>query len=221
MKYINYFKPCLKKQYLETIGRDFCIFFNSEGISFAEILTPIVEVSLAQFFFHLQLRRHLLCGGLIISFTEVFLISNCGGISFAEVVLTPIAGASPLRRFLSSPIAGVSPLRSFFSSPIAGASPLRRFLSSPIAGVSPLRSFFSSPIAGASPLQSFNHLLYGGISHHQLQSILICRNYSNLQLRRFSHLLCGGFRYLSHQKLCNYKELSMYTFFLYAFISVC
>ena len=144
-------------------------------------------------FLHLQLRRHPLCGGLIISFTEVFLISNCGGISFAEVVLTPIAGASPLRRFLSSPIAGVSPLR----------------------------SFFSSPIAGASPLQSFNHLLYGGISHHQLQSILICRNYSNLQLRRFSHLLCGGFRYLSHQKLCNYKELSMYTFFLYAFISVC
>ena len=144
-------------------------------------------------FFSISNCGDLLCGGLIISFTEVFLISNCGGISFAEVLLIPNCG-------------GIS---------------FAEVLLIPNCGASPLGRFFSSPIAGASPLQSFNHLLYGGISHHQLQSILICRNYSNLQLRRFSHLLCGGSRYLSHQRLCNNKELSMYTFFLYAFISVC
>ena len=148
----------MEKQYLETIGG---IFKVSPLRRFEHQLYRSPWRS----FFSISNCGDLLCGGLIISFTEVF------------------------------------------SSPIAEASPLRRF--------------FSSPIAGASPLQSFNHLLYGGISHHQLQSILICRNYSNLQLRRFSHLLCGGFRYLSHQRLCNYKELSMYTFFLYAFISVC
>ena len=145
----------MEKQYLETIGGDFCIFFNSEGISFAEILTPIVQVSLAQFFFHLQLRRsplrrfnhllyggfshlqlrrhllcggsphpqlrgHLLCGGsshpqlrghllygdsshpqlrghhlyrvLIISFTEVFLITNCRAFSFAEIIVISNCG---------------------------------------------------------------------------------------------------------------------------------
>ena len=64
MKNINKFKPRLEKQYLETNVGDFCIFFNSEGISFEEILTPIAEVSFAQVF---------------------FFISNCGGTPFVEI----------------------------------------------------------------------------------------------------------------------------------------
>ena len=161
----------MEKQYLETIGGDFCIFFNSEGISFAEILTPIVQVSLAQFFFHLQLRRsplrrfnhllyggfshlqlrrhllcggsphpqlrgHLLCGGsshpqlrghhlyrvLIISFTEVFLITNCRAFSFAEIIVISNCGGlviSFAEVFVIFPIRDCATIRNYQCLPVS------------------------------------------------------------------------------------------------------